>query len=138
MSLMVLINVCRYPKLAEFIADDESRCCAISVLIDLLQMFRDKAGIFNLAVHLISKMGQCSERARKVCLLPGNIKRLQGICQIMERKIRIEAKCRELKSPPLAVEKRGKMGEAEESSADVCALLKGLLSTLQQNKSSDV
>jgi abnormal spindle-like microcephaly-associated protein len=96
LCLLVLLNVSRYPHLAEHIGEDidDSGANAADVLMDLMQMFRDKQCVFKLATHLLGTLVGCSEHAKSVCLVPGNKRRLDGIAQILERKQRIESKCK--------------------------------------------
>eukprot|EP01033_Poteriospumella_lacustris_P001657 gene1657-1209_t len=96
LCLLVLLNVTRYPHLSEHIGDDcdESGANAADVLIDLMQMFRDKQSVFKLSTHLLGTIVECSAHAKSVCAVPGNKRRLDGIAQILERKQRIESKCK--------------------------------------------
>lgn len=50
---MVLLHVGRHSTLAPLVAQSED-CC--DVLVDLMQMFRDKKNIFILAAELLSRL----------------------------------------------------------------------------------
>ena len=52
-SLVILLHVGRHPALAPLVAQSED-CC--DVLVDLMQMFRDKKSIFVLAAELLSRL----------------------------------------------------------------------------------
>lgn len=94
LSLLVLLNVCRYPALAAYMGEDGDGSSPSEILIDLMQMFRDKQDVFKLSTHLLGTLVECSAHARTVCLIEGNKRRLDGIFQILERKQRIETKCK--------------------------------------------
>lgn len=56
--MIVLLNVARHPSLASSVAQSSD---ATDVLVDLMQMFRDKKSIFCLSCELLGRLAAASE-----------------------------------------------------------------------------
>ena len=88
-ALVVLLNVGRHDHLAPLVAtSDEST----DVLVDLMQMFRDKRSIFCLSCELLCRLVTASAKTKSICNSADFRKRLDGMLHIMERKQRLDAK----------------------------------------------
>ena len=57
-ALVVLLNVARHTQLAAFVAQSSD---STDVLVDLMQMFRDKQPIFSLSCELLGRLAAASE-----------------------------------------------------------------------------
>eukprot|EP00978_Attheya_sp_CCMP212_P020094 scaffold57136_cov47-Attheya_sp.AAC.4 len=80
--LLILRNVARHDELLEYVASPTS----LDVLLDLVQMFRDKDIIFVLAVTLLEQVAFSKYEYMSKCCLPENVKRLKGIHALCSRK----------------------------------------------------
>ena len=86
-ALMVLLNVSRRGNLASQVAMTAS---AADVLVDLMQMFRDKPSVFGLSCELLCRLCASSKTVKDICNTTEYRKRLDGIAHIIERKHRLE------------------------------------------------
>jgi abnormal spindle-like microcephaly-associated protein len=94
-ALVVLLNVGRRDHLASIVAEAPE---ATEVLVDLMQMFRDKSSIFCLACELLCRLVSASDNVKSVVNSSESRKRIDGLLQIMERKKRLDSKVKSLNS----------------------------------------
>jgi len=87
-ALVVLLNVGRHEQLAIAVAQAVD---SNDVLIDLMQMFRDKRSIFTLACEMLCRLARASEASKAACNSTEHRKRLSGILDIIQRKARLNA-----------------------------------------------
>jgi hypothetical protein len=86
-ALNSLLNVCRRTELASKVA---STVESTDILMDIMQMFRDKKQIFCLSCKLLCRLTACNIQTMKICNTSECRKRLEGIYHIIERKHRLE------------------------------------------------
>ena len=96
-ALVVLLNVGRHKALAPNVAEGDD---CTDILIDLMQMFRDKRSIFCLAGELLCRLVEVSNNVKTTCNSTEFRKRLEGILHIMERKQRLDSKLKSITSRP--------------------------------------
>lgn len=94
-ALVVLLNVGRRDHLASIVAEAPE---ATEVLVDLMQMFRDKSSIFCLACELLCRLVSASDNVKSIVNSSESRKRIDGLLQIMERKKRLDTKVKSLNS----------------------------------------
>lgn len=92
-ALVVLLNVARHDDFASVVAESAD---AADTLVDLLQMFRDKRGIFGRASELLCRLISASNAVKVTCTSPEYKKRLDGIYNIVERKHRLDDKLKKI------------------------------------------
>jgi abnormal spindle-like microcephaly-associated protein len=92
-ALVVVLHVARHESLAPKVAIAEH---STDVLVDLMQMFRDKKEIFGLACELLCRLIQASNEAKSICCGSDMRKRLTGLLAIVERKYRVEQKVKKV------------------------------------------
>lgn len=61
-ALVTLLNIARYDELAYFVSCGDNS--SIATIIDLLQMFRDKKGVFSVACELMCRIVSADENAK--------------------------------------------------------------------------
>jgi len=88
-ALKVLLNVCRRGKLAAVVALVP---LSADILVDLMQMFRDKLPIFGLSCELLCRLCSSNKDIKVLCNTPDCRKRLDGIAHIIERKHKLDAR----------------------------------------------
>jgi hypothetical protein len=71
---------------------------SIEILLDILQLFRDKKEVFVSACNVLHACVRISSSARRECDTPDFRKRLDGIRLIMERKARLDSRLQSLKA----------------------------------------
>jgi len=81
--LMILSNVARHTNLIHSLATND----AIEVLIDMIQMFRDKEMIFSLAAQILEIICASGEFFLVQCGSRENFKRLKGIRALIARQL---------------------------------------------------
>ena len=98
-ALVVLLNVGRHAHLAPLVASSEE---STDVLVDLMQMFRDKRSVFCLSCELLCRLVVASEKTKSVCNSQEFRKRLDGMLHILERRLRLDARLKSVISskPP--------------------------------------
>ena len=87
--MCVLLNVTREKAHAVKLAESFD---GIELLVDLMQMFRDKKQIFVLSCELLCRLAGGSQKIKSDCAKAEMRKRLEGIMHIMQRKGKIESK----------------------------------------------
>jgi hypothetical protein len=124
LSICILLNVVRHPDLAVRVALDFD---GTDVVVDLMQMFRDKQVIFNSSCELLGCMVGASPVIKDLCNHSELRKRLDGIFHIMERKNRLDARIQ-------GVTKRAASSSAPASKAQVSSfsLLQHLVAELNK------
>ena len=88
-ALVILLHVARHDDLAPKVA--ETTTC-VNVMVDLMQMFRDKSSIFGLSCELLCRLIKASNNVKNVCNSSEINKRLGGLLAIIERKYRVQQK----------------------------------------------
>jgi hypothetical protein len=88
-ALKTLLNVSRRDKLTSRIALSTD---SVIVLVDLMQMFRDKPSIFCLTCELLCRLCASHQESKNVCKSADCRKRLDGIAHIIERKHRLDSR----------------------------------------------
>ena len=86
-ALLVLLNVSRRGNLAFQVALTPS---AADILVDLMQMFRDKTLIFGFSCELLCRLCASNTDIKALCNSFEYRKRLDGIAHILERKHHLE------------------------------------------------
>jgi len=92
--LMTLSNVSNHAMLINRIATSES----IDILIDLIQMFRDKDSIFCLASTLLELLALSEDMFILQCQKRENLKRIQGVHNLCLRKLSLKNNSTGIKS----------------------------------------
>ena len=82
--LLTLKNVAQWDSL---LADVVS-ISAAEIFMDLIQMFRDKDGIFCFSVSLLDKCVVRDDEIRELCRSHENLKRLKGVATLCTKKLR--------------------------------------------------
>jgi hypothetical protein len=90
-ALVIVLNVARHNDLAPQVAAAEH---SADVLIDLMQMFRDKKAIFGLASELLCRLIVACPATKQQMHQADCRKRLDSILTLVERKHRLEEKVR--------------------------------------------
>ncbi len=88
-ALSVLLNVTKEKSHAIILAESFD---GTELLVDLMQMFRDKKQIFVLSCELLSRLAAGNAKIRTECNKSEMKKRLEGIHHIMQRKGKLETK----------------------------------------------
>lgn len=88
-ALNILLNVCRDNNLAIAVAKTPE---SSEVLMDVMQMFRDKKHIFCLSCKLLCRFVSSISETKQLYSTGEYRKRLDGILHIIERKHRLEAR----------------------------------------------
>ena len=88
-ALMVLLNVSRRGKLAATVALVPH---SADILVDLMQMFRDKSSVFGLACELLCRLCSSKKELKVLCNTTDCRKRLDGISHIIERKHKLDTR----------------------------------------------
>ena len=86
--LMTIGNVARWEHLVDSVGVEES----VDVLVDLIQMFRDKDTIVVLCGELLIRLVRSVRNCRESAMEEGNAKRLEGLLKISMRKAGIVGK----------------------------------------------
>lgn len=81
-TLQTMSNVSTHSDLLPDVAAEPN----VEVLLDLVQMFRDKNRIFALAVHLLSRLVRTKSELQTLCSSKENVKRLKGVLAMCSRK----------------------------------------------------
>jgi len=92
--LMTLSNISNHAILISRIATSES----IDILIDLIQMFRDKDSIFCLASTLLELLALSEDMFTVQCQKRENLKRIQGVHNLCLRKLSLKNNSTAIKS----------------------------------------
>lgn len=129
LSISILLNVARHSDLAVLIAVEFD---ATDVVVDLLQMFRDKHTVFNLACELLSCMVQANEVVKELCNGSELRKRLDSIQHILERKSRLDARVQGV-TMQIRGGAAGGAAAAGGNSKSSFELMRGLISKLDAN-----
>lgn len=85
--LQTMANVARYDGLLHSMATS----AGVDVFLDLVQMFRDKEGVFILAATLLERVVSFDERLLSQCSSRENLKRLKGVSALCLRKLSLSA-----------------------------------------------
>ncbi|GAA6077323.1 abnormal spindle-like microcephaly-associated protein isoform X1, partial [Tachysurus ichikawai] len=103
LAIQVLLNLSKYNKTIDAVYDVED---SVETLLDLLQMYREKAGdkvadkggsIFTKACFLLVILVQDEERASRVKTLPRASDRIRRIYKLMLKKCKIDAERTKIK-----------------------------------------
>jgi abnormal spindle-like microcephaly-associated protein len=81
--LLTLTNVASHKELLWRVFSDDS----VDIFMDLVQMFRDKDNVFNLAVALLHKAVVSNNDLKNRCATSENIKRMKGVYSLCVRKL---------------------------------------------------
>ena len=111
--LMTIMNVAKWDHLIDSVGVDG----CVDVLVDLIQMFRDKETIVvlcgELLITLVTKVRKCLDS----CLEESNIKRLEGLLKITMRKAGVTTRVKVKSSKG-----KGKENRCNEKHAGICVL----------------
>lgn len=97
LSIQVLLNLSKYNRTIDAVYDVEN---SVETLLDLLQIYREKAGdkvadkggsIFTKACFLLVVLVQDERRAMEVRMLPKASDRIRSICRLTLRKYKMDA-----------------------------------------------
>jgi len=88
-ALKVLLNISRRGKLAAMVALVP---LSADILVDLMQMFRDKSSVFGLSCELLCRLCSSNKELKIMCNTADCRKRLDGIAHIIERKHRLDTR----------------------------------------------
>lgn len=81
--LLTMSNVARY----DYLLPSMSSIAGVEVYLDLVQMFRDKDGVFYLASSLLERVVRCNPELEPFCGSKENLKRLKAVNSLCMRKI---------------------------------------------------
>jgi abnormal spindle-like microcephaly-associated protein len=81
--LLTLMNVASHKELLWRVFSDDS----VDIFMDLVQMFRDKDNVFNLATSLLHNAVLSNSDLKNRCATSENIKRMKGVHSLCARKL---------------------------------------------------
>ena len=90
-SLRILLHLARCPSTISCIFDEPD---SLSLLVELLQMYRDKSDIFASACQLLIALCRDQGLAHLVLKEKQLVSRIDGIHRLLERKSKLDAKTR--------------------------------------------
>ena len=82
--LLTLKNVAQYDSLLTYVGTK----LAAEIFLDLIQMFRDKDGIFCFSVSLLERCIRYDDEIKEICRSHENLKRLKGVHTLCVKKLR--------------------------------------------------
>jgi len=126
-ALSVLLNVTKDASLASKLSHNGD---TTELLVDLMQMFRDKKTIFNLSCVLLTRIVVAQGHIKDECCSQDIRKRLDGIQHILERKHRLDMRVKSINSSKLArVSPKSGCGSIEKSPYE---LISALITSLEE------
>ncbi|GAQ78615.1 Microtubule-associated protein [Klebsormidium nitens] len=86
-GLSIIRNLCKHRSLIGYVV--EAPDC-VNILVEQLQMYRDKEDVFNLALETLLLICRDAERAETVRAMPEIVFRLESIASILSRKVQLD------------------------------------------------
>ncbi|CAH1785860.1 unnamed protein product [Owenia fusiformis] len=100
----ILLNLAKYDKTVDAVLEVED---SISVLLELMQIYREKGVIFNNCCLILTILGSDKLRKEQICKVPHCVEKLQSFYVLTARKHKISSRLQTTKVRQLS----GKMGQ---------------------------